>query len=59
MQITFDHFLIYNIEDFMGKKVNFGFTLMTGNGIETFYTPVYTITDNLTKTNYYHKVFIE
>lgn len=52
MRIYFELFIIYNVSELINKKASFSFTVMTGNGIETFYTPVYIIQDNQTEINF-------
>lgn len=46
MKVSFLELVLYNVVDMLDKKVSFSFTAMTGNGLETFYTPVYVVKDN-------------
>lgn len=46
MKVSFLELVLYNVVELLDKKVSFSFTVMTGNGLETFYTPVYVIKDN-------------
>ena len=52
MKIIFEELIIYDIRDYFLKDINISFTIMTGNGIETFETPNYKVKDNLTVLNF-------
>ena len=52
MKVSFLELILYNVVDLLDKKVSFSFTVMTGNGMETFYTPVYVIRDNSLPLHY-------
>lgn len=46
MKISFLELVLYNVVDMLGKKISFSYSIMSGNGLETFYTPVYIVKDN-------------
>lgn len=59
MRITFEEMVIYNLDDFKEKEMSISYSLMTGNGMETFYTPNYRIKNNQIKMNYTEIIKIE
>lgn len=46
MRIIFEEMVIYDLEDFLDKEISISYSIMTGNGVETFYTPNYKVKDN-------------
>lgn len=46
MKVSFLELILYNVVDLLGKKISLSFTVMSGEGMETFYTPVYEVKDN-------------
>lgn len=58
-KITFSELVLYNVVNLINKKISFGFSLMTPNGLETFYTPVYVVKDNATPLFFSQTVLLE
>lgn len=54
-----DQIVLYDVSHLLNKKCRLTFTVMTFNGIESFHTPIYTITDNQIESKYSQFINIE
>lgn len=59
MKISFTEMVLYNVVELLNKKVSVSYTIMTGNGEETFYTPTYVVKDNQVPMFYSQIINIE